>query len=237
MANDLISTFPEILPEQRTAMHFAKVLDLGFPYKGAGMFRYGSSVYKNKTPSDVDIICIFVGQIDYCEQHVIPQLDDAAKTIEVTLYSEKTFLEKVNQHEISVLECLFAESKNILVPLSYYIEVQLKHFTIDKPKLRESISAKASNSYVKAKKKLIVQEDYDLLCSIKSLWHSLRILDFGTQLAESGKIEDYESCNWLFSDIIEQYTETECSWEKIDEIYKPVYNEMASSFRSVCPKT
>ncbi len=61
-------------------------------------------------------------------------------------------------------------------------------FKLDKTKLRVAISTIVSNSWVKGKKKLIVQGDYDLNLAIKSTFHSLRILDFGTQIAMEGKI-------------------------------------------------
>ncbi|AUS02875.1 hypothetical protein NVP2275O_294 [Vibrio phage 2.275.O._10N.286.54.E11] len=231
-----ISEFPYVRPEQRVSAHFAKNWTFNFPYRSAGMFNYGSKVYGNKKPSDIDVIAVFVGNVDYCEQHKVEDINNIGTFIDVTLYSEKTFLEKVNEHEISILECVFAKKKNILVPISLYLERQLKHFVIDKSTLRRAISKKASNSYVKAKKKLLVEADYDLECSLKSLWHSIRILDFGSQLAESSTIDEFDSVNWIFKDILDTYISTECNWEEIHKKYKPIYNEFASTFRETCPK-
>lgn len=232
----VIEEFPYISPEQQVSEFLNKTLDLGFLYRCAGMFNYGSLVYEYKKAEDIDIICVFVGKIDFCEQFTINDLNSPDKEIQITVYSEKSFLEKVHEHEISVLECLYLPKEHKLVPVSYYLETQLKSFEVDKLMLRSSISKKASNSYVKAKKKLIVEQDFDIECSLKSLWHAIRILEFGTQLAKHGKIINYKSSNWYFPEILNDYNSSDCDWEYIHEVWKPLYNTAASTFREACPK-
>lgn len=64
----------------------------------------------------------------------------------------------------------------------------------DHSKIRRCISGKSSNSYVKAKKKLIVADDYDKYASMKSLIHSIRLLNLGITVSrtdgESGLSEE-----------------------------------------------
>ena len=67
---------------------------------------------------------------------------------------------------------------------------------ITKTKIRNSFSHVASNSFVKCKKKIEVEASYDPHTGRKSLWHSLRIVDFGIQILKHDKIIDYSSVNY-----------------------------------------
>jgi hypothetical protein len=98
-------------------------------------------------------------------------------------------------------------------------------------KLRHSLSAKSSNSFVKAKKKLTIKKDFDLNLGRKSLWHSFRIIDFGIQIIKYNKIIDYKSMNDLFNDIMQYY-----SWIDLFEEYKIKYNNLLTEFRKLAPK-
>ena len=123
------------------------------------------------------------------------------------------------------MKCLFLNNKKIK---KNELDV---NFSLNKNTLRHSISAKSSNSWVKAKKKFIVEEDYNPYIGQKSAWHAIRMLDFGIQLATLGKIENYSSSNKLLNKI------TSCkSWSEIDENFRFMYNEKSSQFKLVAPK-
>lgn len=180
-------------------------------------FMYGSRVYgTNHQDSDYDFICV----LEHKEQD-----NPLAQFGDVTNYSVDEFQELVNQHEISVLECLFLPTEFVLK------QNQTFSFSLNKSKLRESISAKSSNSWVKCKKKFLVEEDYNPYVGKKSAWHSLRILDFGKQIADHQKIIDFSTSNHFLLDIMQMN-----SWEELNDKYKPIYNGVASSFKQSAPK-
>ncbi|MGW8181205.1 MAG: hypothetical protein ACWGQW_20945, partial [bacterium] len=104
-------------------------------------------------------------------------------------------------------------------------------FTLDLAKLRKSFSAKASNSWVKAKKKIEVHQEYRL--GRKSLFHCLRILEFGTQIAMRGRIVDYSAANLVWEKIQEQGFET---WQEYKDYWQPIYNNARTAFRLLAPK-
>lgn len=148
------------------------------------------------------------------------------------VFTPASFQVALDNHDIAALEAYFLPREN-----------KIKHtvsfnFILDKFKLRRSISTIASNSYVKGKKKLTVTGDYDKKAGIKSVFHSLRILDFATQIAVHGKIEDYSSSNWIWEDILEMTKDLDgiAAWKVIDDKYKSVYNTRASKFKELCPK-
>lgn len=189
------------------------------------MFDYGSRVYKTNTEiSDRDVVVVLKNhQNDLLTSKLIEQL---SKIFDVTAYSEEQFLEKVNLHDIDALECMYLPNDSV-----YKNELIGFNIPIHLPTLRHSVSQKASNSWVKAKKKFSVEADFDPYIGKKSAWHSIRILDFGTQIATNQKIINYTSVNHLYQPIMNCQT-----WEELELNFKKVHNEYASKFRLHAPK-
>lgn len=191
-------------------------------------YNYGSVVYGTNTEkSDVDIILVVHAVTpevsNLINEHKNSKSDKL--NIDIQAYTKEEFIQKIHEHEISILECLFLPEKDKL------IENIKWDFHLKLPLLRKSISEKASNSWVKAKKKLIVEKDYNPYIGLKSAWHSLRILNFGIQIATYGKIVNYAVTNELFQPILS------CkSWEELNSKYKAVFNETSSRFKAVAPK-
>lgn len=193
--------------------------------KSIVIYNYGSYVYGtfSKETSDYDYIVVVPDEI-LSENEL--QIFESNK--QYTFYNETNFRKRVYNHEIDALECIFLPDK--------YIEgknIFLNDFAYDEQKLRESISRVCSNSYVKAKKKLIVEKDYDFYKSLKSLFHSIRIYEFGRQIVVYGKIIDYSACNSIWEEISK---ETNTDWEYYHKKYKPIYNQYHSNFVKVASK-
>lgn len=184
------------------------------------IYQYGSHVYgTNSEKSDKDIIVI----LEDISQS-IETLNELKKQYDVSVYSKIDFEKQIKEHEISALECLFLEDKFIL-------KYHQWNFDLNLIQLRTSISQKSSNSWVKAKKKFLVEKDYAPYIGQKSAWHAIRILDFGTQIAQHGRIINYTSKNTLLDKILSYDT-----WEEIDNKFKKEYNETATIFRQFAPK-
>lgn len=191
-------------------------------------YHYGSVVYEtNNEKSDLDIVIVVKEVTDEITNLVasVKNEKDHSKNIDIVVYTENEFKKKIAEHEISVLECLFLNDKHILFNSVKW------DFDLDLLTLRRAISEKASNSWVKAKKKFIVEKDFNPYIGLKSAWHSLRILDFGRQIAEHGKISDYQSCNIFYDDIMSKN-----SWEEVNEEYKSKFNAYSSVFKKFAPK-
>lgn len=187
------------------------------------VYLYGSRVYEcHNDQSDFDYIVIADDDED------IVEVKGGEFDGDYTIYNRETFFNRMAEHEISVLECLYLPPDKILK----------QDMTIDLPKinlskLRHSISAKVSNSFVKCKKKLTVEKDFDPHIGKKSLFHSLRIIMFGIQLAKHNKIVDYTVANKYWDEIVGN----ECNdWEFYKKTYKPIYNNLMTEFRVLAPK-
>lgn len=165
---------------------------------------WGSRLYGTAGPdSDWDFIVIG----DETRQLAIGDIN-------VNSYTDEDFQALVADHDITALECLSQEPE----PL-----------TIDLPILRASISAKASHSWVKAKKLLTIEND--VYRAQKSLFHSLRILDYGYQLATMNRITCFDDVGYYWEEILK----LEPNWETWQTVFKPIYNQLATDFRSRAP--
>lgn len=185
------------------------------PKNVAAAFPYGSRVYGTfRLGSDYDFIVVTK------KPNPTPQFSD--RLININFYTDDEHQQRINDHEISALECIFLNE-----PI--YVSKRYK-FTLDLKKLRHSLSAKSSNSFVKAKKKLTIEKDYDLDLGRKSLFHAFRIIDFGIQIAKTKQINNYRSCNALFNEIM-GYND----WNDLFEVFKPRYNKICSEFRIEAP--
>ena len=184
------------------------------------IYRFGSHVYgTNNEYSDEDFILI-------CESYF------DSKDINIKVFSLIETKILINKMDIQILECIDSPKEFILketIPLSYIVNLY---------NLRTSISTITSNSWVKGKKKLTVLGDYDLNLAIKSIFHSLRILDYGIQIATSSEIYDFKNMNFVLEDLRKLSLEKVGNelWEAIDTKYRKLYNSKKSTFKNVTPK-
>lgn len=178
-------------------------------------YTYGSKVYGTKSGrSDKDYIVIATKSAP--GSVLLPDTD-------IQVHSQEGFTKALFSHEIWALECLF-------LPEDLKIENIKFSFDLDLAKLRTEISSKSSNSWVKAKKK--IEKEKDQYIGEKSLWHSLRIIDFGIQIATTGRIYNYQSMNEFYPLIVN----TNKTWNELSTEFKPLYNLKHSQFKKLCPK-
>lgn len=181
------------------------------------IYAFGSRVYGNFTESsDHDFIVI----TDDC-----PGEQYECGLLNISCLSTNEFRRLVEVHEISALECLFLDQ-----PFKLKETIRFD-FVLRREVLRRAISAKSANSWVKAKKKMTVPKDYNLKAAKNSLFHSLRIIDFGIQLCEYKRILNYGSSNHYYEQL--QSIDT---WEEMHYTFKGVHNQLMTKFRILAPK-
>lgn len=179
---------------------------------------YGSQVYGTANQnSDWDYIAIARDEGGLQTGH-----EFRGNKLNVTSYKKADFQRQLNDHKIHTLEAFFYPHSTAWSTFEF--ELNLK-------RLRHSLSEKASHSFVKAKKKIDVEKEYYI--GWKSLFHALRILNFGIQIATSGTINDFSAANNYWFDIqrAQQY-----NWDYFKDVYQPVYNRLRSEFAELAPK-
>jgi hypothetical protein len=184
------------------------------------VYLFGSTVYGSTDKhSDIDYICVAKEWFD-------------PMNVNIHVFSVNQFQLLLDNCDIQTLECVFLPAE---FKLKEHHTFQLR---LDKFLLRTSISTIASNSWVKGKKKLTVMGDYDLRLALKSIFHSLRILDFAIQVATDEKISNYKSMNYVLDDLwklSKDYNYSEL-WAVIDLKYRKLFNELSTHFKQLCPK-
>lgn len=181
---------------------------------------YGSTVYgTNNYMSDTDYIVVVNDGVIHDDQYKRSNAD-------YSVYSKTHFQQLLDEQYIGAIEAYFTDP-------SLITQGDFKQFNykVNLAKLREGCSQRASNSYVKCKKKLTVETGEERI-GLKSLFHSLRILSFGIQIAKHSKIVDFGECNHHLTKILEIGPD----WEWLNEEFKPIYNQLSSEFRIVAPK-
>ena len=187
------------------------------------VYPYGSRVYGTASAqSDYDYIVVHNGSATNDAQ----QYDSRTKDLSVHTYHVDSWQGHLDAHKIFAIECYSIEPQ-----FRSYIASPFK-FALDKPSLRKEISSKASNSWVKCKKKLTV-EDNEYYIGIKSLLHSFRIPMFGIQIAEHGKVVDFTAANFIWDELRERHNAT---WDELKEEYQPRHNALMSEFRTYASK-
>jgi len=194
------------------------------------LFKYGSIVYGTTTErSDEDVVCIVDDEIDLSE-YTNGIFEHHTGNVDWQFINERRWIEMIKAHHIVWLECYGLPKEKVLIgdPYDY-----MKYFKLDRWTLRKVISQISSNAWAKAGKKMTVEKDFDLYRGQKSLFHSLRILMFGIQIAWKGRITDYTEANWLWDEI---YAMGDCGWLVYAEKYKALSNKLHSDFVALCPK-
>ena len=217
---------------------FNMTAELGIYDKPLIVQEYGSSVYgTTTTKSDIDLVYITLSEEDYYDIYQSKDYHFASKfdtNIDLHLISKNKFQMLLNEHDIMALE-IYYQFNNI--------ERKMFNFSLDLDKLRRRVSAICGNSWSKARKKLEIPEEDDYI-ALKSLFHSIRILSYGIDLAETGNI-DFKNvlvngnkikCSELLKMIMSEY-DSGWNWKEFKEKYTPIQNKNATEFRKIAPLT
>ena len=155
------------------------------------------------------------------------------------ILSVDVFQQELDDHDMIAMECYFAaciqDRETCVHPNTIDITFQL-----NLGKLRHVIS---SNSWVKAKKKMEVEATKyeerecrfheEIFKGKKSLFHCLRVIRFGIQIAKTGAIHDFQECTSLWEEIHEM---EDRKWLPYKEKYQSLRNKWMSEFRQLAPK-
>lgn len=198
------------------------------PSRVFNVYIFGSQVYgtANKD-SDWDVIMIANNSVESSELR--------RGLFNIHVYTPDKFQRDLDWHRINNLECIYAPDWAKLKET-----ITFNDFKINSARLRHATSHISSNSWVKCKKKLLVADEYYI--GIKSLFHSIRIPMFATQIMQHGKIVDFECANWVWDKLTFKddphymRPKLKWTWDQLDKDFKSVHNSVLTEFRKVTPK-
>jgi hypothetical protein len=155
-----------------TSLHESKIRNI---------YIYGSRIYGTDTVnSDYDIIVVA------CSLYVNYELSNGTYNIHIT--TPDSFQDKLNQHDMHALECIMAPEQAVLMNKIDYS----KNFKLNTGMLKKMILSQSTWAWTKAQKRI---ESGNITGGVKSLFHSLRILNFGLQMLHHGKITNFSASN------------------------------------------
>jgi predicted nucleotidyltransferase len=188
------------------------------PSRVFNVYLFGSRVYgTSDLNSDWDVIMIANNHAESTEIR--------RGIFNIHVYTPDKFRKDLDWHRINNLECIYAPDWAKLKEA-----IKFDDFKIHKNKLRHAISHISSNSWVKCRKKMEVENEYYI--GIKSLFHSIRIPMFATQIVEFGKIRDFECANFVWDKLKKNHL----TWGELDREFRPLLNSTMTQFRKLVPK-
>ena len=187
------------------------------PSRVFNIYLFGSRVYQTHTDnSDWDVIIVGKNSVE--------SIEIKSDIFNIHIYTPDKWQKDLDWHMPKNIECQFA-------PDWAKLKEDIKfNFKLDHPKLRHATSHVSSNSWVKAKKKLTLEKEYNI--GVKSLFHAIRIPIFSTQLAKLGHINDFKCANHIWCRI----NEKEWTWYELDEEFRKEHNSVLTEFRKLVGK-
>lgn len=186
---------------------------------------YGSRVYGTiNEQSDYDFLVVKDSLIP--EEHIngFVVIDGRTEMVNITIMSSELFTQYWNNRHVKVIECLLLPDEYV-----YQNNFNFDLSTVSPWEIRRSFSETASNSWVKAKKKIELHKEHYV--GKKSLFHSLRILKFAIQFIKYGKI-DFSSSKDYYQRIFSCKTN---SWVDLKEKFQKEYNKLSTELRILAP--
>ena len=186
------------------------------------LYEWGSRVYQTSTDSsDWDYIAIVPD--DFPKEPDQYEFGNHTYNIE----HESEWVKKLQKNSVEVLECLSLSPKFIIKKRKTY------PFTFNPDGAHAAISERASIAWVKGKKKLTIEKDFDWRGGKKSIWHSLRLYMFGAQCAQYGSIVDFTEANSYYDDIVgtKHGNTGQEEWEYLKKSYHDLNNYWHSKMK------
>lgn len=154
------------------------------------VFPYGSRIYGCHTDtSDHDWVVVYKSYLLPSGAFKDNAISSDDRSHQAICFSRTGFQAALDSYEITALECAFLpEEKRLLSKMKFDVRKW------NKSEMASAIITKASASWHLAKTAI---EDMDIDKARKNVYHALRILGFGLQMAETGRIADYSAFNHL----------------------------------------
>lgn len=158
------------------------------PLKIRNVYVFGSRVYgTHREYSDWDILMTACG--------LLPHVEIKDPEYNIHIITPDKFEADLKLHDIHNLECIFAPD---------WAKLQIKvhpeeKFKLDLGKLQRYVHNQSYNSWQQAKDRI---QRFDTERGLKTMFHSLRMLQFGVQIAKFGKIIDFAAANDVYQQLM-----------------------------------
>lgn len=170
-----------------SAEHICQSLKLDLS-KVLNIYPYGSKVYGTAGPdSDEDFVIVFKGSLLPSGAFKDNAISSDDCKIQGVCYSRSGFIDAINNYQINALECIFLPADKMIKSTMPFA---MQKFVLKD--MTKKIITTASSSWHFSTMSF---KDGDIEYVKKNIYHALRILEFGIQIKEHGRIIDYSASN------------------------------------------
>lgn len=141
----------------------------------------------------------------------------------VTIYTRDEFVQRLQEHEINVVMCIFS-------PTSMKWEQESFQWQLDAQVLRDSLFRKSNSLFNRAKVYFVSEGDHVAGKKVGGL--SLRFLIYGLQLLKEGRITDFHAPNALARRVQES---PHMDWEAFRAEFRPLKHELMAQYPPAAP--
>ena len=192
------------------------------PLKVRNIYLFGSQVYgTQREDSDYDFIVVACSMLEKKEiRH---------ENLNIHVHTPDIFLDGLREYQMQYLECIYAPE---FAKIQEKMVQPDKNFSLKLDMLKYKGMAQSFNAFHKAKDRII---DGETFRGVKSLWHSLRILEFFKQIIENEKIIDFSASNeyWkmISADLEEHSDGGDDDWDFYKNKYLPIKIKLEKFFK------
>lgn len=182
------------------------------PFKIKNIYLFGSRVYETQNEdSDWDFIVV--------ANSMLTKEEIRHENLNIHIHTPDIFLDGLKEYQMQYLECIYAPP---FAKLQERIIQPDKNFSLKLDMLKYKGMTQSFNAFHKAKERVL---DGELYRGVKSLWHSLRILQFFKQIVDNERITDFSSAN-IFWDMLKDDMENQEEWDFYKAKYLPIKVEL-----------
>lgn len=157
-----------------------------------GLYMHGSTIFLNHRPNDLDLIAI----MDEAKRPIDNSTKESQFILgrcEVSVYTREFFLDRLEVMDMTMLTCLSTPARFIIKGLE---DDRVRNFQLKLDVLEEQTASYADYTWLKCHR--LLDRTKVLYKACKNTYFSFRLLDFGCQLAEKGRIIDLAAANGIF---------------------------------------
>ena len=173
------------------------ISELGIKEPIIAIIPYGSQVYGTAdAKSDHDFIIVTKGSLLPNGAFKSNAISNKDYSIQGVLYSRSGFTNALDDYEIGAWECLSLPKEDYIfsTPLfEKYVIGKVRKFD-EKVMIKKIVQKASASRHVASEQAKTGYIDR----AKKGMFHALRILHFGLQIKEYGKIIDFSSCNEMY---------------------------------------
>ena len=184
------------------------------PARVRNIYLYGSRVYgSNKEDSDYDIMMV--------APHIFSRDQFITSKYNINVHIPDVFEDELRGHDMIALECLWSPD---FARLKIKEDYESK-FILDIPKLKVKLLSQSHSVWHQAKMAI---KDCDILRGQKRVAHALKILMFGIQIVENGKIVDFSEVAPIYKEVSDF---NGLEWDDYRDRYLPLKKDLENNLK------